>query len=153
MSNESKEDLYPLNTYQLNNGLCIDFLKIQDPKITTPLPDLITTIGADNDNNLYICTNTGKIIKKTRKVEILMQNEKYNEPISCIDVVDLIAVTGDENGNIVIWYNNTFNQILTNVNNDNIKIICIKIIEIINNQLTFILRKFQFNKNPKYIKT
>jgi len=147
LSNESKEDLYPLNTYQINNGLCIEFLKYQDPNITTALPDTITTIGSDNDNNLYICTNNGKIIKKTRKAEILMQNEKYNESISCIDIVDLIAVTGDENGNIVIWYNNTFNQILTNVNGDNTKIICIKIIEIINTQLTFIFTDIKGNFN------
>ena len=147
LSNESKEDLYPLNTYQINNGLCIDFLKFNDTNIKTTLPGSITTLGSDNENNLYICTNNGKIIKKTRKAEILMENDNYNESIACIDIVELIVVTGDENGNIVIWSNNTFNQVLSNVNNDNNKIICIKIIEIINSQLTLICADIKGNFN------
>ena len=129
LSNESKENLYPLNTFEMNNGLCIDFLKFESPKITTTLPGDITTIFSDNSNNLYICTSVGKIIKKNVKGEILMQSEKYNESITCIDVVDQIAVTGDKNGNIAIWINNSFNQVLSNVDENN-KIISIKIIEI-----------------------
>ena len=137
LNDESKEDLFPLNTYQLNNGLCINFLQYQDPNISTPIPGNVTTIGSDHENNLYICTSEGKIIKKGEN-EIIFQNGKkheYTEAITCIDIVDPIIVTGDENGNIAIWSNNTLSRILPNVH-DNNKIICIKIIELIGNHLT-----------------
>ena len=152
LSNESKEDLYPLNTYQTTHGLCIDFLKEEDPKIQTNFPGNdgeigeITTLGTDYDNNLYICTNKGKIIKKTRKGEILIKSEKYNESISCIDIVDYIFVTGDDNGNIALWTDKGLNQVLTNVNNND-KIICIKIIEIVNNQLLLLFSDIKGNFN------
>ena len=146
LSNESKENLYPLNTFEMNNGLCIDFLKFESPKITTTLPGDITTIFSDNSNNLYICTSVGKIIKKGEKGEILMQSEKYNESITCIDVVDQIAVTGDKNGNIAIWINNSFNQVLSNVDENN-KIISIKIIEIYHGKLIFIFSDIIGNFN------
>ena len=145
---ESKEDLYPLNTYQTNYGLCINFFTHKDFNIKTNFHGAIATIGSDYDNNLYLCTSNGKIVKITRKSEILLQYKKYNESITCIDAVDLIVVTGDENGNIVIWSNNTFNQILTNVNNDNNKILCVKIIEVINNsQLTLVSSDIKGNFN------
>ena len=152
LSNESKEDLYPLNTYQTNHGLCIDFLKYQDPNIQTKIEDDITVIGTDNENYLYICTNKGKIIKKKNRTEILLQKDTYNDSISCIFIV-----TGDENGNIAIWINNNFNQVLTNVNDN--KIICIKIIEIINSKLkllysdikgNFYFMKVHANKNDDF---
>ena len=157
LSNESKEDLYPLNTYQTNHGLCIDFLKYQDPNIQTKIEDDITVIGTDNENYLYICTNKGKIIKKKNRTEILLQKDTYNDCISCIDVIDSFIVTGDENGNIAIWINNNFNQVLTNVNDN--KIICIKIIEIINSKLkllysdikgNFYFMKVHANKNDDF---
>ena len=157
LSNESKEDLYPLNTYQTNHGLCIDFLKYQDPNIQTKIEDDITVIGTDNENYLYICTNKGKIIKKKNRTEILLQKDTYNDSISCIDVIDSFIVTGDENGNIAIWINNNFNQVLTNVNDN--KIICIKIIEIINSKLkllysdikgNFYFMKVHANKNDDF---
>ena len=143
LSNESKEDLYPLNTYQTNHGLCIDFLKYQDPNIQTKIEDDITVIGTDNENYLYICTNKGKIIKKKNRTEILLQKDTYNDSISCIDVIDSFIVTGDENGNIAIWINNNFNQVLTNVNDN--KIICIKIIEIINSKLKLLYSDIKGN--------
>jgi len=157
LNNESKEDLYPLNTYQTNHGLCIDFLKYQDPNIQTKIEDDITVIGTDNENYLYICTNKGKIIKKKNRTEILLQKDTYNDSISCIDVIDSFIVTGDENGNIAIWINNNFNQVLTNVNDN--KIICIKIIEIINSKLkllysdikgNFYFMKVHANKNDDF---
>ena len=157
LSNESKEDLYPLNTYQTNHGLCIDFLKYQDPNIQTKIEDDITVIGTDNENYLYICTNKGKIIKKKNRTEFLLQKDTYNDSISCIDVIDSFIVTGDENGNIAIWINNNFNQVLTNVNDN--KIICIKIIEIINSKLkllysdikgNFYFMKVHANKNDDF---
>ena len=157
LSNESKEDLYPLNTYKTNHGLCIDFLKYQDPNIQTKIEDDITVIGTDNENYLYICTNKGKIIKKKNRTEILLQKDTYNDSISCIDVIDSFIVTGDENGNIAIWINNNFNQVLTNVNDN--KIICIKIIEIINSKLkllysdikgNFYFMKVHANKNDDF---
>ena len=157
LSNESKEDLYPLNTYQTNHGLCIDFLKYQDPNIQTKIEDDITVIGTDNENYLYICTNKGKIIKKKNRTEILLQKDTYNDSISCIDAIDSFIVTGDENGNIAIWINNNFNQVLTNVNDN--KIICIKIIEIINSKLkllysdikgNFYFMKVHANKNDDF---
>ena len=146
LSNESKEDLYPLNTYQVNHGLCIDFLKYEDPFIKTNIPGEITIIGSDYENNLYICTNNGKIIKKTKREEILIQSDKYKESISCIDIIDSIVVTGDENGNIALWNNKSLSQVLSNVN-DNNKIICIKIIDILNTQLTFIFSDIKGNFN------
>ena len=157
LSNESKEDLYPLNTYQTNHGLCIDFLKYQDPNIQTKIEDDIIVVGTDNENYLYICTNKGKIIKKKNRTEILLQKDTYNDSISCIDVIDSFIVTGDENGNIAIWINNNFNQVLTNVNDN--KIICIKIIEIINSKLkllysdikgNFYFMKVHANKNDDF---
>ena len=153
LSNESNEDLFPLNTYQINNGLCIDFLQFQTPKITTTLPGEITTIGSDHDNNLYICTNVGKIIKigkdkeKEKESEILIQSEKYNESITCIDIVDQLIITGDENGNIAIWINNSFNQVLSNINDNNNKIISIKILEAIHGKLIFIYTDIKSNLN------
>ena len=146
LSNESKEDLYPLNTYQVNHGLCIDFLKYEDPFIKTNIPGEITIIGSDYENNLYICTNNGKIIKKTKREEILIQSDKYKESISCINIIDSIVVTGDENGNIALWNNKSLSQVLSNVN-DNNKIICIKIIDILNTQLTFIFSDIKGNFN------
>ena len=157
LNNESKEDLYPLNTYQTNHGLCIDFLKYQDPNIQTKIEDDVTVIGTDNENYLYICTNKGKIIKKKNRTEILLQKDTYNDSISCIDVIDSFIVTGDENGNIAIWINNNFNQVLTNVNDN--KIVCVKIIEIINSKLkllysdikgNFYFMKVHANKNDDF---
>ena len=146
LSNESKEDLYPLNTYQKNNGLSIEFLKFQDPNIRTDISGIVNVIGIDSENNLYICTNNGKIIKKERKGEILMKSDKYSESISCIDIVDNTVVTGDENGNIAIWVNNSYSRVLQNVN-DNNKIICVKILELVNNQITFIFSDIKGNLN------
>ena len=137
LNEESKEDLFPLNTYQLNNGLCINFLGYQDPNISTPIPGSVTTIGSDHANNLYICTSEGRIIKKGEN-EILFQNVKkqdYTAVITCIDIVDPIILTGDEKGNIAIWSNDTLSRILPNVS-DNNKIICIKIVQLIGNHLT-----------------
>ena len=148
LSNESKEDLYPLNTYQLNNGLSIDFLKYKETNISTQISGSITVIGSDHENNLYICTNNGKIIKKG-KDEIIFQNEKkqeYKESISCIDIVDTLVVTGDDNGNIAIWSNNNLSRVLPNVN-DGETIICIKIIELIGNHLTLVFSGVKGNFN------
>ena len=151
LSNESKEDLYPLNTYKINNGLSVEFLKLQDSNISTPIPGIITVIGSDQENNLYICTNNGKIIKKGN-AEVLFQTGKnkeyknYEEPISCIGVVDNLVVTGDETGNIAIWSNNILSRILFNLN-DNNKIICIKIIELIGNHLTLVFSDIKGNFN------
>ena len=148
LSNESKEDLYSLNTYQLNNGLTIDFLKYEEPNISTQIPGSITVIGNDHENNLYICTNNGKIIKKGKE-EIIFQNDKkheYNESISCIDIVDTLVVTGDENGGVAIWSNNNLSRVLPNVSENN-TIKCIKIIELIGNHLTLVFSDEKGNFN------
>jgi len=129
LSNESNEDLYPLNTYTKNNGLSIDFINYNEINLNTQAFSPITAMGIDDKNNVYLCTKNGKIIKKEREKEIIIFNEKYNKNITCIDIFENIIVTGDEIGNIILWINNTINQALVNLTNKN-KILYIKIIEV-----------------------
>ena len=155
LTNESKEDLYPLNTYQLNHGLCLDFLKKIDFKIKSINLDEknidnnieITSLGSDNNNVLYICFNNGKIIKTNSTGELLIQNENYKESISCINAYDMIIVSGDDNGNVVIWNNNNFVYCLNNINGNNDKLICVKIVEYLNNKIKFFISDEKGNFN------
>ena len=140
LSNESKEDLkedlYPLTTYKMKNDLSIEFIKYKEIKIKSEIIDSITTIGIDEKKNIYLCTRNGKIIKKDEKDEIILCDEKYDRSITCIDISENNVVTGDENGNIVIWINNEMNQILTDLN-DKKKILFVKIIEVKNSKIIF----------------
>ena len=140
LSNDSKEDLYPLNTYQMNHGLAIDFINSTENKINTKNASILTSIGIDDKKNIYICTEDGKIIKKDKRTnkEILINSKKYGETITCIDIVDKYIVTGDETGNIIIWKDDKINQALINLNNKN-AIICIKIVELIQNDRLIII--------------
>ena len=138
LSKESKEDLYPLNTYKMNNDLFIEFITHKEIKIDSQIIGSITTIGMDEKNTIYLCTKNGKIIKKEeKKEEITICYEKYNESITCIDIFENIIVTGDETGKILIWTNNGINQTLTNLNNNN-KILLVKIIEVQNSKIILI---------------
>ena len=140
LSNDSKEDLYPLNTYQMNHGLAIDFINSTENKINTKNASILTSIGIDDKKNIYICTEDGKIIKKDKRTnkEILINSKKYGETITCIDIVDKYIVTGDETGNIIIWKDDKINQALINLNDKN-TIICIKIVELIQNDRLIII--------------
>ena len=154
LSNESKEDLYPLNTYQLTHGLCLDFFKKNDFNIKSneSTENEITSLGIDNNNVLYICYSDGKIIKKNSTGEILLKEENYKESISSVDAFDMMIVSGDDNGNIAIWNNNNFVQFLGNVNGSNNKIICVKIVEIINHKVSFFLSDEKGNFNFMKVK-
>ena len=136
LSNDSKEDLYPLNTYQMNHGLTIDFINPIERNLRTNIKERFSAIGVDNtSNSIYICTENGKIIKKTNiNNEILINEQKYKENILCIDVFENNVFTGDESGNIIIWKDDKITQILINLNNKH-KILFIKLIEIVQNKL------------------
>ena len=64
LSNESKEDLYPLNTYQTYQGLTIDFINAKENKFVTKNSSILSCLGLYDKDNIYICTNDGQIIKK-----------------------------------------------------------------------------------------
>ena len=154
LSNESDEDLYPLNTYTMNNGLSIDFINYTEIKLNTQASSPITAMGLDDKNNVYLCTKNGKIIKKEKEKEKIISNEKYNKNITCVDIFENIIATGDETGNIILWIDNTINQALVNLTNKN-KILYIKIIEV-NSKIILIFSDDQgnlylINVNPSKI--
>ena len=138
LSNESKEDLYPLNTYQMNNGLNIEFINYSEKKFNDNNQISLSAIGVDNLGNTYICTQNGKIIKKNKNKEIIIYSEKYRENICCIDIFDNIIVTGDDTGNIIIWKDDKINQALINIGNKN-EILCIKLVTYIENSKLILL--------------
>ena len=131
LSNDSKEDLYPLNTYQSNNGLIINFINSTDIKIKTDNSNTFTVIGVNEEGNMYLCTDNGKIIKKTNdNKEVFIFSSKYRENISCMDIVENTIVTGDTTGNVLIWIDDKINQAVININ-DKYEILCIKLLEVI----------------------
>ena len=131
LSNESKEDLYPLNTYQINNGLKLDFINSTEINLSTKNLNTFTAIGVTGDGNKYLCTDNGTIIKKTKdNKEVIINSSKYKENISCVDIVENTVVTGDSTGNVLIWIDDKINQAVININNK-YEILCIKLIEVI----------------------
>ena len=129
LSNESKEDLYPLNTYQMSHGLTINFVHACESNISNKT-SAFSAIGLDDSENIYLCTEDGKIIQKTKdNKENKIDSNKYNEKITCIDIYKKIIITGDYSGNILIWIDNKINQVLINLNNKN-EILCLKFIEV-----------------------
>ena len=136
LSNDSKEDLYPLNTYQMSHGLTIDFVYKNEINIENNNSNNFSAVGLDELGNIYLCTDYGKIIKKkykskNKKEEIIISSNKYREHITCIDIFENIIVTGDTSGNILVWIDDKINQALININNNKSAILCIKIIEVI----------------------
>ena len=140
ISIDSKEDLYPLNTYQKNNGLTIDFIKLADININSQEINHLSAIGIDrgieqtNGNNIYACSKLGKIFKMKNNNEISILKDKHEFRIICLDIFENNLVAGDDCGNIIICTNNNVNKVLTNLNEQQ-KILCVKIVESRNNKL------------------
>ena len=136
LSNDSKEDLYPLNTYQMSHGLTIDFIYKNEIDIENKNSNNFSAVGLDELGNIYLCTDYGKIIKKkykskNKKEEIIISSSKYRENITCVDIFENIIITGDATGNIIVWIDDKINQALVNINGTKTAILCIKIIEVI----------------------
>ena len=139
---DSKEDLYPLNTYQKKNGLVIDFIKLTDIDINSQEINNLSAIGIDrgmdqsnrNIYNIYTSSKFGRIFKISNNNEITILKEKHESRIICIDIFENKLIAGDDCGNIIIWINNDKKNVFTNLN-DQQKILCVKIVEVRDNKL------------------
>jgi len=139
---DPKEDLYPLNTYQKNNGFTINFIKLKDININSQEINQLSAIGVDRGiehhkgsiYNIYSCSKLGRIFKITNNNEITFLKDKLEFRIICLDIFENNLVAGDDCGNIILWANNNVNKVFTNLN-DQQKILCIKIVEARNNKL------------------
>lgn len=136
---DSKEDLYPLNTYQKkNNDFIIDFMKSTEINIVSKEINYLSTIGIDRGMgqykiNVYTSSKQGKIFKISNNEKASLK-DKHDLRIICLDIFDSKVVAGDEGGNLILWVNNNIYKVFSNLN-DSQKILCVKIVEARNNKL------------------